>query len=104
MRWLIVTPYARPGLMGMDFAEELGALGHEVEVFAYRRDNVLYKNKPTKVAYQRAINRRLEGRCAAWRPDVVLVFKGGPVSADVLRRVKRTCGALLLNFFLDNPL
>jgi len=60
MRWLIVMPYARPGAMGIDFAEELRALGHVVDTFAYRRDNVLYKNKPTKAAYQRALNRRLE--------------------------------------------
>src|SRR5215212_1315277 len=104
MRWLIVMPYARAGLMGMDFAEELGALGHHVEVFAYRRDNVLYKNKPTKVAYQRALNRRLERRCAEARPDVVLVVKGGPLGPDVLQRIKRASGAVLLNLFPDNPL
>ena len=60
MRWLVVMPYARAGRMGMDFAEELRALGHDVDTFAYRRDNVLYKNKSTKAAYQRALNRRLE--------------------------------------------
>ena len=36
MRWLIVMPYARPGAMGIDFAEELRSLGHVVETFAYR--------------------------------------------------------------------
>jgi spore maturation protein CgeB len=104
MRWLIVMPYARAGLMGMDFAEELTALGHQVEVFPYRRDNVLYKNKPTKAAYQRALNRRLERRCADGRPDVVLVVKGGPLGPEVLQRVKRVSGAVLLNVFPDNPL
>src|SRR5207302_2803912 len=44
MRWLIVLPFDRPGHMGVDFAEELVALGHEVRTFAYRRDNALYKN------------------------------------------------------------
>ena len=38
--------------MGLDFADELRALGHEVRTFAYRRDNPLYKNRPTKGAYQ----------------------------------------------------
>jgi spore maturation protein CgeB len=104
MRWLIVMPYARAGLMGMDFAEELTALGHQVEVFPYRRDNVLYKNKPTKAAYQRALNRRLERRSADGRPDVVLVVKGGPLGPEVLQRVRRASGAVLLNFFPDNPL
>ena len=54
MRWLIVLPFARPGLMGMDFGDELTGLGHEVRLFPYRRDNPLYKNTPTKAAYQRA--------------------------------------------------
>ena len=104
MRWLIVLPYARAGLMGMDFADELRALGHEVDLFPYRRDNVLYKNKSTKLAYQRALNHRLERQGRARRPDVVLVIKGGPLDPEVLRRLKRVTGAALLNVFPDNPL
>jgi spore maturation protein CgeB len=104
MRWLVVMPYARAGLMGMDFADELRALGHDVDTFAYRRDNVLYKNKSTKRAYQRALNRRLERRCRETRPDVVLVIKGGPLGPDVIRRVKRETQAVVLNLFPDNPL
>jgi spore maturation protein CgeB len=104
MRWLVVLPYARAGLMGMDFAEELKALGHEVDLFPYRRDNVLYKNKSTKLAYQRALNRRLERQARARRPDVVLVIKGGPLDPDALRRLKRASRAVLLNVFPDNPL
>jgi spore maturation protein CgeB len=103
MRWLVVLPSARPGLMGMDFADALRALGHDVDVFAYRRDNVLYKNKSTKGAYQRALNRSLERRCRAVRPDVVLVVKGGPLGPDVVRRLKQS-RALVVNFFPDNPL
>ena len=104
MRWLIVMPYARPGAMGMDFADELRPLGHVVETFSYRRDNVLYKNKPTKAAYQRALNRRLERLCTDQRPDVVLVVKGGPIAPDVIRRIKASTGAVVVNFFPDNPL
>jgi spore maturation protein CgeB len=104
MRWLIVMPYARPGAMGTDFAEELRALGHGVDTFAYRRDNLLYKNKPTKTAYQRTLNRRLERLCTDRRPDVVLVVKGGPIAPDVVRRMKAATGALVVNFFPDNPL
>jgi len=32
VRWLIVLPFARPGLMGMDFRDELVAMGHEVDL------------------------------------------------------------------------
>src|SRR5213078_618007 len=86
VRWLIVLPFERPGLMGLDFADELRALGHEVRTFAYRRDNPLYKNRSTKGAYQRWIRYRLERLCLAWRPSVVLVIKGGPIArADPAR-------------------
>lgn len=54
MRWLIVLPFARPGHMGMDFRDELVAMGHEARVFAYRRDNPLYKNRSTKAEIGRA--------------------------------------------------
>jgi spore maturation protein CgeB len=104
VKWLIVLPKAQPGHMGMDFAEELRALGHVVDTFAYRRENVFYKNKPTKAAYQRLLNRRLERRCAALAPDVVLVIKGGPLVPEVLQRIKRRSGTLVVNVFPDNPL
>jgi spore maturation protein CgeB len=104
VRWLIVLPFARPGLMGMDFGDELARLGHEVQVFPYRRNNVLYKNSRTKAAYQQLILRRLERLCREWRPEIVLVIKGGPISPDVIRRVRSTTGARFVNFFPDNPL
>jgi len=104
MRWLIVLPFERPGHMGVDFADELRALGHEVRTFAYRRDNPLYKNTGTKAAYQRWILRRLERACLEWRPAMILVIKGGPVTPGLIRRVKARLDALVLNFFPDNPL
>ncbi len=104
MRWLIVLPFARPGLMGMDFRDELVAMGHEVRTFAYRRDNPLYKNRSTKATYQIFILRRLERACLAWRPDLVLVIKGGPVTPGLIRRVKARIDTRFLNFFPDNPL
>ena len=104
MRWLIVLPFARPGHMGMDFRDELAAMSHEVRTFAYRRDNPLYKNRSTKAAYQLWILRRLERACLAWRPDVVLVMKGGPVTPGLIRRVKARLDTRFVNYFFDNPL
>ena len=104
MRWLIVVPFNRPGLMGVDFAEELTARGHEVRVFEYRRDNALYKNRSTKAAYQFWILRLLERACVEWRPQLVLVIKGGPITPGFVRRVKQQTGARFLNVFPDNPL
>ena len=104
MRWLIVLPFARPGLMGVDFGDELSGLGHEVRLFPYRRDNPLYKNTPTKAAYQKLILRRLERVCLDWRPEVVLVIKGGPITPDFVERVRAKVGTRFVNFFPDNPL
>src|SRR5262245_16410879 len=104
MRWLVVLPFERPGHMGIDFRDELVAMGHDVRTFAYRRDNPLYKNKSTKAAYQIWILRRLERACALWRPACVLVIKGGPITPGFIRRVKRKMDTLFLNVFPDNPL
>jgi spore maturation protein CgeB len=104
VRWLIVLPFARPGLMGVDFGDELRELGHEVRLFPYRRNNPFYKNTLTKAAYQRLIARRLERRCRDWRPEIVLVIKGGPIAPDLIRRVRSGTGARFVNFFPDNPL
>jgi spore maturation protein CgeB len=104
MRWLIVLPYDRPGLMGMDFADELRGLGHEVRTFPYRRNNLVYKNRGTKAVYQRWLLGRLQRACVGWRPDVVLVIKGGPIAPDAIRRMKMRTGARIVNFFPDNPL
>jgi len=90
--------------MGMDFADELRELGHEVRTFEYRKDNALYKNRGTKAAYQAVILRALERQCLAWRASLVLVIKGGPVTAELILRVKRKVDTLFLNFFPDNPL
>ncbi|MBI4607569.1 MAG: glycosyltransferase [Candidatus Rokubacteria bacterium] len=104
MRWLIVLPFERPGHMGMDFADELRAMGHEARTFTYRRDNPLYKNRGTKAAYELWILRRLERACLEWRPGIILVFKGAPITPGLIRRVKARLDALCLNFFPDNPL
>src|SRR3989442_9281636 len=88
VRWLIVLPFVRPGLMGMDFADELRALGRQVRTFTYRRDNPLYKNRGTKAAYHRWILRRLEPACLSSPPSVVLVIKSAPFTPAPIPRVK----------------
>ena len=90
--------------MGVDFADELTAMGHEARLFAYRRNNALYKNRTTKRAYQLWILDRLERVCLAWQPAVVLVIKGGPIAPDLIERVKAKIATRFVNFFPDNPL
>jgi spore maturation protein CgeB len=88
----------------MDFADELRRLGHEVRTFEYRKDNPLYKNRGTKAVYQSYILRSLERTCVKWRPSLVLVVKGTPITPELIARVKRKCDLLFINFFPDNPL
>jgi spore maturation protein CgeB len=90
--------------MGMDFADELRDLGHDVRTFEYRKNNALYKNRGTKSAYQAFLLRSLERVCLSWQPNLVLVIKGGPITAAAIARVKRKVDTLFLNFFPDNPL
>lgn len=104
VRCLVVLPFNRPGLMGVDVADELRERGHDVRLFAYRRDNPLYKNRHTKAAYQIWILRRLERACLSWRPAVVLVVKGGPITPGLIRRVRARLDVVFLNLFPDNPL
>jgi spore maturation protein CgeB len=104
MRWLIVLPFDRPGHMGVDFADELRALGHEVRTFAYRRDNTLYKNTGSKALYQRWIAQRLRGVGLAWRPELTLVIKGGPFDAEFIAEFRKRVGTPIINVFPDNPL
>src|SRR5262249_59360719 len=89
--------------MGMDFADELRELGHDVRTFEYRKNNPLYKNRSTKSAYQALLLRSLERACVDWQPNLVLVIKGGPITAALIGRVKRKVDSLFLNFFPDNP-
>jgi spore maturation protein CgeB len=104
MRWVLVVGFERAADFGLDVRDELVAMGHEVRPFAYRRTNALYKNKSTKAAYQLFILRRLERLCRAWRPHLVLVLKGGPITPGLIRRVRARTDALFLNLFPDNPL
>jgi spore maturation protein CgeB len=104
MRWLLVVGFEQPDGFGVDFRDELTAMGHEVRVFAYRRRNVLFKNRGTKAAYERWLRGRLERTGIAWRPQLVLVLKGGPITPDLIGRVKARVDTLFLNLFPDNPL
>jgi spore maturation protein CgeB len=104
MRWVLVVGFEHAADFGLDVRDELAAMGHEVRPFAYRRANVLYKNRSTKAAYQLFILRKLERLCLAWRPHIVLVLKGGPITPGLIRRVKARTDALFLNLFPDNPL
>jgi len=105
MRALVVAPYwpAREG-WGEDWRLALEAEGHAVRCVGYRRLNPLYKNKGLKAVYQGWIRRGILARAAAWKPDLVLVFKGESFSASFIHALRRASGAVIVNVFVDNPL
>src|SRR3989442_9171343 len=89
--------------MGMDFADELTALGHEVRTFAYRRENAFYKNKPTKAIYTRVLLGRLQRVAEEWRPAVDLLIKCGPIPPDTVDRLRATPPVVVRHIFPDKP-
>lgn len=51
----------------------------------------------------RELNHALVEQADAFRPDLVLIGKGGHFAAETLRAVKRSCGATLVNWATDDP-
>jgi len=67
VRWLIVLPSERPGLMGMDFADELRALGHEVsEIGACGVGAVVTRRDPETGALSAGADPRRPTYALAW--------------------------------------
>src|SRR5262249_879975 len=63
-----------------------------------------YKTKPSKPLHTRALRGRLQRMAEDWRPQLVLVIKGGPISPEIVRRLRATLDVVVVNFFPDNPL
>ncbi|MBI1724690.1 MAG: glycosyltransferase [Candidatus Tectomicrobia bacterium] len=90
-----------PGTEPYGYRRALDRLGHETEVFYYRKKTFLYSN--FRKAWVRRMNARLLRRAREWKADVLLVFRGGYVSAETVRAVNRTTSCLTVNFYPDNP-
>ena len=80
MRWVLVVGFEHAADFGLDVARRAGGHGARGAPVRLPPRQRLYKNRGTKAAYQRFILGRLERLCLAWRPDVVLVLKGGPIT------------------------
>lgn len=89
---------------GEDIRQELAAMGHSVFAFAFRRRNLLYKNKGIKELYIRWIMGRLLATIQRIKPDVVFVMKGETLPPGLIHEAKRRTGAVIVNIFPDNPL
>ena len=77
------------------------SLGHEVEVFYYRKKSFFYSNfrKP----WVRWMNNRLAEKCVREGFDLLLVHRGGYVAEETLERIRRESPCRTVCFFPDNP-
>ncbi|MBI3128689.1 MAG: glycosyltransferase [Candidatus Tectomicrobia bacterium] len=89
------TPATEP----YDFYEGIRSLGHEVEVFFYRRKSFLYSN--FRPAWVRWMNRALTGKARGF--DLLFVHRGGFIEAGTIERIRRGSQCRCVCFFPDNP-
>lgn len=77
------------------------SLGHEAEIFYYRKKSFIYSN--FRKQWVRWMNRSLADKIIGERFDVLLVHRGGYIEAKTLERIRRESGCRSVCFFPDNP-
>ena len=83
------------------FFLSMQSLGHEVEIFYYRRKSFFYRNFRKRWIHR--MNHRLSEKAIHEGFDLVFVHRGGFVSADTLDKIKRNSKCRSVCFFPDNP-
>ncbi len=103
MRVLVVTHDKAdgPGTEPYGYFRAFKELGHETELFYYRKKGFFHSN--FRKAWVRRMNARLVDRVREWAADVLLVFRGGYVSAEAVDAVNRTTSCVTANFYPDSP-
>ncbi len=79
----------------------MGSLGHEVEVFFYRKKSFFYSN--FRKRWVRWMNRRLGDKVIGGGFDLLLVHRGGYVAVETLERIRRESHCRSVCFYPDNP-
>ncbi len=103
MKFLIATNDQAdgPGTEPFGYLRALQSLEHETDLFYYRKKSFLYSN--IRSTWIRQMNARLVKRVQTWNPDVLLVFRGGYITADSIESINRTTSCVTVNFYPDNP-
>ena len=81
------------------FFRAVRALGHEAEVFFYRRKSFLYSN--FRPAWVRWMNRTLAEKAKGF--DLLFVHRGGFIESATIERIRRESRCRSVCFFPDNP-
>ena len=90
-----------PGTEPHGFLCALNRLGHETSVFYYRKKDFFYSN--FRKLWVRHMNARLLEHVRSWQADLLLVFRGGYISASTIKTINRTTSCLTVNIYPDNP-
>ena len=108
------------GRIGIYCKKALGSLGHDFEVFDFRKTRLLRDDvsrlirKPLKSILRfshisvpglrgmdiKIMNRSLLGKIADYKPDILLILMGDTISALTLKEAKKH-GAIIVNWFHD---
>jgi spore maturation protein CgeB len=89
----------------------LRGLGHQVRTFFYRERANPERTRVTRllerlrpVDHVARMNRDLIEEARAFRPDVLLVFKGEIIFPETIRLISRELGATTASYYVDSPL
>jgi spore maturation protein CgeB len=105
MKILYVSGLNRMVLFNKLIPKALQSLGYEVSLFDW---NAVFKfNKVLNVLPRKKvikeINERLLEKAKSEKPDFVFVLKGEPLYKETLKSIKEETGAVLFNWFGDDP-
>ncbi|RJQ24051.1 MAG: hypothetical protein C4560_00215 [Nitrospiraceae bacterium] len=91
--WLFMKAFERAGI--------------ETGYFAYRLDGMfrfVENDKHLKRLWHHIMNKRLLGCVMRTRPDILALFKAGPIEADTLREIRKRTDTIIINVMNDNPI
>ncbi|MDA1001159.1 MAG: hypothetical protein O2807_11690, partial [bacterium] len=103
MKILLSTPHQGfyPATGSHDFYTGIRSLGHEVEVFFYRKKSFFYSN--FRKSWVRWMNRRLAEKCITENFDLLFVYRDGYIQAETIAEIRRKSACRTVCFYPDNP-
>lgn len=91
--WSFMKAFERAGLDTDYFVYKPGGMFRFVET-----------DKHLKKLWHILMNKRLSGLVRNTKPDILALFKAGPIEADTLREIRNTTDTIIINIMNDNPL
>lgn len=89
------------------FMQAFGRIGASTEYFSYKPEGLFRffeTDKHLKKLWHVVMNRRLISQVRRFRPDILLISKGGTIEAETLWEIRKDNGTQIINVMNDNPL